>query len=293
MTRILINPDSLRATANRLNEAASELGLYARSIGNTDVSAFAPDIRGIAMGVTRNVGRELVTVSSELGQEADVLRTRAGVVERSSVWGITAGPLVPITGTARTSELARGINLGLQVVQLESKVKQLRSNVKTFALKWGNQYGKGYVVRDGKAASKYVRDLLRNGARTSRFVKVAGAGVITGSLAAVEGWRDVQQRQYGASQRPGLDRDDAETWGDAFQTVSGGMTAVGSGLLLAGVVFPPAAPIAIPVGAGTVAVSVGFDVAGAGLGYVADNWGEAQRAWSGAAKRFTNFARSL
>lgn len=287
--KILINPDSLRSTAKRLNEAASELGLYARSIGNTDVAAFAPDIRSYALGVTQDVRRELVSVSSELGQEADVLRARATVAERGGLWGLALGPFLPVTGTPAISTLARTADRALGAAGALGTFEQLRSNFKIFALKWGNQYGHGYVLRDGKAAGKYVRDLVRNDAKFGRFVKLAGVGILTGSLTAVDGWRNVERHEYGSSQRPGPDRDDVETWGDALQTVSGGMTAVGSGLLLGAVRFPPL----LPVGGAVLAASFGFDAAGAGLNYAADHWDAPRRAWDAAAKRFTNFAGSI
>jgi hypothetical protein len=88
MTRIVIDPDSLRSTARGLNEAASEYGLLARAIGGEDQYLLAPDVQGLAASITSQARSELVRVSTELASSADEIRRRAAFAEVLSPFGV-------------------------------------------------------------------------------------------------------------------------------------------------------------------------------------------------------------
>ena len=289
MTRIIINPDSLRGTARGLNEAASEYGLLARAIGAEDVQAVSPDIRGFATSVAQQSRSDLVQVSSELSREADRLRGRADLVEQSQWYSALLGTVLPLPATSLSWLAGLYATFG----DATGAVRNLGIGLNAVIAKWGNRFGRGYAFRTTRSSEKQIRDVLRvlvRGKGSNRLMALARA---TGPLNLILGWQgwnaarsDLGVHKYSAAQKPGeIDRDDIETASDALQMDAAGTAAVGGGLMLVGLASAVTGVGLVPgaasfVSGGALLAVSGVETIGAlGLDAVADHWDGAREGW--------------
>lgn len=273
MTRILINPDSLRSTARSLNEAASEYGLLARAIGGLNLSGFSPDTRPLAAQTSQRAARELAAISAETSRRADELRRRAGLVEQPSWYEALLRP-IPTRGTTQSiSESVERLGAWLTrndvVERLREALGHLENADTLLTLagsslrKWQNQFGSGLKIASRTSFVRYFT-------RVSRTVPVAS--VLAAPLSFVGSLQDYGERRWASGQRQGLDKDDIETAGDQLGMASSLATVTGAVLLLT--------PLA-PVGGALILGGLGTGVVSTGIDLVLDqSWAGPRKAWN-------------